>query len=94
MPSMACLASCHPKQGAAFSRDGCAYHRSLRELYNLSALTPVASAYTATDGTLTANTSKDGLLGSKVRIKYTTSGTYAGNSTLQIDVQWRSRTQP
>jgi hypothetical protein len=62
---------------------------SLRELFNLSALTPVTTAYTATDGTITANTSKDGLLGSKIRVKYVTTGTYAG------DVQsGRSRTQP
>jgi len=47
---------------------------SLRELYNLSALTAVTSAYTANDGTLTASTSKDGLLGSKVRVKYPTTG--------------------
>jgi hypothetical protein len=68
---------------------------SLRELYNVTAMTPVTTAYTATDGTMTANTAKDGLLGSRYRVKYTTAGTYAGGTTLAIDVQaGRSRTQP
>jgi len=68
---------------------------SVRQLYNLSALTPVTTAYTPTDGALTANATKDGLLGSRYRVKYTTSGTYAGNTTLAIDViTGRSRTQP
>ena len=59
---------------------------SARKLYNLSGLTPVTSVYTATDGTLTANTSKDGLLGPWYRAKWTTVGTYAGGTTLAVDV--------
>lgn len=55
-----------------------------RKLYNLSSLTSVTTAYTATDGSLSANTSKDGLLGDQVRLKYTIVGTYS-SSTLRID---------
>lgn len=59
---------------------------SLRVYANLSALTVITVPYTATDGTLAANTSKDGVVGSQVRIKYTTVGTYAGGTTLRIDL--------
>ena len=37
------------------------------------------------EGALTANTYKDGLLGSVYRAKYTTTGTYAGNTNVRID---------
>jgi len=64
---------------------------SARFFYNLSALTPVTTEYTPTDGTLTANTAKDGLLGAWWRVKYTTVGTYAGGTTLRCDMQPRGR---
>ena len=48
--------------------------------------TPVTTAYTPTDGTISANTAKDGILGSQYRVKYTTTGTYGGSTTLQVDV--------
>lgn len=67
---------------------------SLRAVYNLSALTPVTTQYTATDGTLAANTAKDGILGTLIRVKYTTVGTYAGGTTLAIDAQASSRIIP
>lgn len=67
---------------------------SLRANYNLSSLTPVTTQYTATDGTLSANTAKDGVIGSKIRVKFTTVGTYAGGTALTIDAQSRSRLQP
>jgi hypothetical protein len=35
---------------------------------------------------LTANTCKDGLLGNLYRAKYTTTGTYAGNTSVRIDL--------
>ena len=67
---------------------------SVRKLYNLSGLTPVTTVYPATDGTLAANTAKDGILGTWYRAKWTTVGTYAG-TTLTVDVvAGRSRTQP
>jgi hypothetical protein len=35
---------------------------------------------------LTANTCKDGLLGNMYRAKYATTGTYAGNTNVRIDL--------
>lgn len=54
-------------------------------VYNLNAQTPVTAEYTPTDGTLSANTSKDGILGTQFRVKYATTGTYGGASSLNID---------
>jgi len=61
---------------------------SARFLYNLSSLTPVTTAYTATDGSLAANTVKDGLIAPWMRVKYTTVGTYAGSTKLNVDVAY------
>lgn len=47
-----------------------------------SAYVPIAP----TDGTLTANTSVQGVLGDRVRLKYVTTGTYAGGTTLAVYV--------
>jgi hypothetical protein len=58
---------------------------SARFLYNLSSATPVTAEYTPTDGSLTANTSKDGLIGSMWRVKYSSTGTYAGGTALRVD---------
>jgi hypothetical protein len=58
---------------------------SARFLYNLSSATPVSTEYTPTDGTLAANTSKDGLIGPIWRVKYTIVGNYADGTTLRID---------
>ena len=43
----------------------------------------MAANYTPTDGTLTANTVKDGLIGDALRLKLVVVGTYAG-STLAV----------
>lgn len=56
-----------------------------RFIYNLNAQTPVTTEYQATDGTLGANTAKDGILGAQFRVKYVTTGTYVA-TTLSIDV--------
>jgi hypothetical protein len=40
----------------------------------------VTTQYTPTDGT------KDGLLGNMFHAKFTTTGTYAGNTTVRIDL--------
>lgn len=58
---------------------------SLRAVSSVRTGTAVAANYTATDGTLADNTIKDGLLGDQLRVKYTTTGTYAGSTTVQID---------
>lgn len=55
-----------------------------RAVFNLSSATAVTTAYTPTDGTLSANTAKDGVVGNLWRVKYTTVGTYA-TTTLRID---------
>ena len=56
-----------------------------RLVYNLSPNTPVTTQYTATDGTLGVNTSKDGIQGNMFRVKYTTTGTYATSTVMRID---------
>lgn len=60
---------------------------SKKSLFNLSALTPKQTpVFTAfTDGALADDTSVDGIFGSLLRVKYTTTGTYAGGTTLRID---------
>ena len=46
----------------------------------------MTTQYTPTDGTLAANTAKDGLLGNMYRAKLTTTGVYAANTTVRIDL--------
>jgi hypothetical protein len=70
--------------------DVCNFHfttASGRFAFNLSALTPVATEYSPTDGTLAANTAKDGILANWWRVKLTTVGAYAGDTSLRIDAQ-------
>jgi hypothetical protein len=57
---------------------------SLVKLYNLSNRTAVTSIATPTDGALSANTSVDGLLGDRLRVKWSSVGTYAGGTNLTI----------
>ena len=45
-----------------------------------------ARARGCADGALAANTCQDGLLGNMYRAKYTTTGTYAGNTNVRIDL--------
>lgn len=47
-------------------------------------LTPVAPL---TDGTMAANTARDGILGPYIRCKWVSTGTYAGGTTVQVDVE-------
>lgn len=56
---------------------------SLRRMYHLTNAA-VTSIYTPTDGTLSDNTSVNGLLGAQFRVKLTTTGTYAGGTTWTI----------
>ena len=54
-------------------------------LFNLSALTAVATQKTGlTDGALTANTAVDGVIGDRLRVKWTSVGTYSAG-TFTID---------
>ena len=41
--------------------------------------------YTPTDGTLTANTSVNSFFGNLWRVKFQSTGTYAGSTTLRVD---------
>lgn len=63
------------------------------KVYNLSSLTPVTTVYTPTDGTLASNTAKDGIIGNQIRVKYKSTGTYAGGTTLTVHVQSDGLTQ-
>jgi hypothetical protein len=60
---------------------------SARSFFNVSSLTPKTTAVTPTDGALAANTCNDGMVGSQWRCKYTTTGTYAGNTQLSVDIE-------
>ncbi len=53
-------------------------------IYNLAVTT--ALSITPTDGALAANTVVDGVLGPQFRVKWATTGTYAGATSLAIDV--------
>jgi len=50
--------------------------------WNFSALTPVTTPITPSDGAMTDNTFQDGCLGDRVRLKVVSTGTYAGSTTL------------
>lgn len=52
----------------------------------LSVLTPT----TPGDAALTANTAISGFIGDRLRVKYTTVGTYAGSTTIKIDAVAKS----
>lgn len=58
---------------------------SARVLANLSSMTPITNTISGSDGSLSANTFQDGLIGSQLRVKYTTTGTYSGGTTLSVD---------
>lgn len=49
------------------------------------ATTALAAGVTPTDATLADNTILSGLLGDRLRVKYTTVGTYAGATSIRID---------
>lgn len=52
------------------------------QLLNFSALTPKLTQITPTDGTLADDTAIDGLLGTKLRLKIVSTGTYGGSTVL------------
>ena len=68
---------------------------SARKGYNVSGLTGGTSPLAFTDGALTANTAlAQGIMGNKWRTKIISVGTYAGGTTLNVDVQFgRARSQ-
>jgi hypothetical protein len=56
---------------------------SARVIHVIGMAYPQVEAYTALDGSIAANTIKDGILGSLLRVKLTTTGTYAA-TTIEI----------
>lgn len=46
--------------------------------------TPIPAVTALTDGTLADNTLLSGLIGHQIRLKYTSTGTYGGSSTLSV----------
>jgi hypothetical protein len=48
--------------------------------------TPLGVSVTPGDAALAANSIVDGVLGDRLRVKYTTTGTYGGTTTLSVDV--------
>jgi len=59
---------------------------SARFVFNLSSTTVITTQATPTDGTMAANTSSSGLIGPRWRVKYSSTGTYAG-TTLEVDME-------
>jgi hypothetical protein len=55
-----------------------------RRMFNLIARTPVTAIATPGDAALADDTAVDGILGHSLRVKYTSTGTYAGGSTLTV----------
>jgi hypothetical protein len=49
-----------------------------------SLIAPAAQAFAPTDGSLTANTIIQGVLGDRLRLKYVTTGTYTGATSLGV----------
>jgi hypothetical protein len=58
------------------------------KVVNLSGLTPVSTPFTPTDGGMADDTVKDGVLGSAMRVKLTTTGTYV-NTLLSVKMSAR-----
>jgi len=48
----------------------------------------LAADTTPTDGTLADNTIVDGLMGDRIRVKWTSTGTYAGDSSLHLSAMF------
>ena len=59
---------------------------SARKVVSLNSKNSVTTLYTPTDAALTDDTVKDGILGDRLRTKLTTTGTYAGVTTLKVNV--------
>jgi hypothetical protein len=57
---------------------------SAKKAFNLVAGTPVTSISTPTDGSLSANTAVDGLIGDALRVKWASTGTYTGSASLTV----------
>jgi len=56
------------------------------KISKVSTYVALAAALVPTDGTLADDTIKDGVLGTQFRVKYTSTGTYTGATSLEIDL--------
>jgi hypothetical protein len=56
-----------------------------------SAIAPASQAFAPSDGALADNTVVNGVIGDRLRVKVITTGTYAGNTTLNVHVTVRRR---
>jgi hypothetical protein len=74
--------------------DVASFQFTTASLRRVSALTtgqaPAAQAFTPTDGTLAANTVVNGVVGDAWRCKLTTTGTYAGGTTINVFLNGRN----
>jgi len=59
---------------------------SARKFSSVNLMVALTGGTAATDATLASNTVVNGLLGDRFRVKYKSTGTYAGNTTLQVDI--------
>lgn len=59
------------------------------KFFNLSSATPVTTQGTVADGTTSDNTAVDGTLTNIFRVKYTTTGTYSGASSIAVHLYTR-----
>ncbi len=78
-------------QGATWVDVACAAFlvASATKVLNLSGLTPKTTAATPSDGAMTDDTALDGVLGDRWRVKITSTGTYAGSTTLSARMMAR-----
>lgn len=62
---------------------------SATKYVSVSALNPVVAPvdYIATDGSMTNDTGISGIIGSKVRVKVVTTGTYTGTTHISVDMK-------
>lgn len=63
------------------------------KVVNLSMLTPVTTQPTLTEGSLTANTAVDGIVGSLLAVKYVTVGTWSAGQLSVFAIGPRLRTR-
>lgn len=62
---------------------------SATKVFNLSGLTPKTTLAAPTDGSLSDDSVVDGLLGDRLRVKVTSVGIYAGNTSLSVRASMR-----
>ncbi len=89
--SIKAYAQCSADQGTTWYDIACVVFGTASEtaLLNLSALTPKTTQVTPTDGTLADDTSVDGLITDRLRLKVVSVGTYSGNTLLSARLNAR-----